>query len=301
MSPGSPSYRSKAHLLLRGEAFIAALLDNGFSFDRLILDRTGSFTKSYSNDIEAVKPGIDDRDQEILQIALNRDGIYDRLPEGLFHQPRAVGGKTTVGQMVGEHRRLREEERAARKFFQPIEHELFRYSVLIEEEERTFLSGMLSGNLDNAFSKFWNLQTDLPEHLTAGLTRIMPWAYFIKGDAALCAKALGIVLAKDVAVSIQIRESHRNEDCYRLGTGELGIDTLSGSSFEEPSVCWEFSISGLDAAEMSAFVGSEKYARFLQQFIDIFIPLEADAVFVYEVQASALEGAESILGYNFVL
>lgn len=301
MTSRSPAYQSKAHLLLRGEAFIAALLDSEFSYDKLVIERTGSFTKSYSSDIESVTPGIDDREQEILRIALNRDGIYDRLPEGLFHQPRALGGKTTVGQMVVEHRRLREEERAARKFFQPIEHELLRYSVRIEQEERSFLSGMLSGNLDNAFSKFWNLQPGLLEHLTAGLTRIMPWAYFIKGDPALCAKALGIVLAKEVAIKTGIRENHRNEESYRLGTGELGVDTLSGSSFDEPSVLWEFTISGLDAGEMSAFVGSEQYARFLQQFIDIFIPLEADAAFVYEVQESATEAAEKILGFSFVL
>jgi len=301
MSNGGPAYKSKGHVLLKGEAFIAALLDAGFSYDKLIIERAGSFSKSYRNDIESVKSRTDDRDQEVLQVVLNRDGIYDRLPEGLFHQPRANGGKTTVSQMVEEHRRLKEEEKAVRRFFQPLEHELFRYSVFIEQEERAFLAGMLSGNLDNAFSRFWNLQPDLPEHLTAALARIMPWANLIKGDAALCAKALQIILGKPVDVRIRIEEQHKNEDCYYLGEGELGIDTLSGSSFEEPSVVWVFSIQKLSADEVGAFVSSEKYGRFLQQFIDIFIPLEADAVFEYELDGFAAETAEGILGYSFVL
>ncbi len=301
MTTGNPVYQSKNHTLLRAEAFIAALVEHGFSYDRITIDRTGSFTKSYRNDIESVTARIDDNDQDILQIVMNRDGVYDRLPEGVFHQPRANGGKTTVLQMVSEHRRLKEEEKAARRFFKPLEHELFRYSVFVEQEERAFLAGMLSGNLDNAFSRFWNLRTDVPEHLTAALARIMPWAGMIKGDAVLCAKALEMVLGKPVKIMVRINESHRNEDCYYLGSGELGIDTLSGSSFEEPSVQWMFSIGGLDAAEIGAFVGDEKYGRFLQQFIDIFIPLEADALFDYEVDIKGAEVADHILGYSFVL
>lgn len=301
MNTGNPGYKSNAHLLLRGEAFIAALLGNGFSFDRLNLDRAGSFAKSYRNDIESVSPALDDSDQEILKITLNRDSIYDRLPEGLFHQPRAIGGKTTVGQMVGEHRRLRDEEKAARKFFQPLEHELFRYSVLIEQEEGDFLSGMLSGNLDSAYARFWNLEADLPPHLSTGLTRMMPWAYIIKGNPQVCAKALSIILGKPVSVVVVINEQQYQQDSYRLGEGALGIETLSGNSFDEPSVSWQFSVAGLDASEMETLIGNTKHARFLQQFIDIFIPLEADATFVYEVSSSGNEIADGILGYNFIL
>jgi hypothetical protein len=301
MSPGNLSYHSKGHTFLKSEAFIAALLDRGFSYDKLVVQRAGSFAKSYRNDIENVSVKRDTSDQDILYLTINRDGIYDRLPEGLFHQPRAVGSKTTVSQMVSEHRLLREEEKAARLFFQPLEHELFRYAVFIEQEERAFFGGMLSGNLDNAFSRFWNLQPGLPAVLTASLARIMPWAYLIKGDAALCAKALEIILSKPVAVVVRIVEQHFKEEAYRLGEGELGVDMLSGNSFLEPAVCWVFTIKELGPEEMSAFVGNEKYGKFLRQFIDIFIPLEADAVFEYEVNKEGSEGTEDVLGYSFVL
>lgn len=303
MQPDKSKYQSKSHTFLKGEAFIAALIRQGYSFEKLVIERTGSFTKSYRKDVEDVRNKTDDQDNPYLHLKINRDSIYDRLPEGLFHQPRAHGSATAaVQQMVGEYKRFREEEKAARRFFQPLEQEMFRYAVFVEQEEQEMLWALLSGNMSSGFAKFWNLEEDLPAEATSALVRLMPWAYRIKGDKELCAKALEMLLDRPVSVVDRIiREHFKDDDTFLLGDNELGTNTVTGSSVEEPALSWVFTIGEMSGQEIAAFVGDKPYARLLQQFVDIFIPLEIDATFEYEVEGSNEEIAERILGYSFIL
>lgn len=298
-----PAYTGKSHFFLKGEAFIASLLSNGHSYDRLVLQRNGSFTKSYHTDIESVKPGADGHDNDVLRIKINRDGIYDRLPEGMFHQPRALGSASAaVGQMVTEYKRFREEEKAARRFFQPIEHELFRYATMVAQEEQEVLWGLLSGNLGNAFGRFWDLERGLPEKPSSVLIRIMPWAHLIKGNRELCAKALEMMLEKPVTIREQlVKEHHKDDDTFFLGDGTLGVDTVTGSRFEESALAWVCTIKEMKPEEVTGCVEDGPMGRFLRQFIDIFIPVEIDAIFEYEVAGDQQEITENILGYSFSL
>lgn len=302
MTPDKP-YSGKNHVFLKAEAFIASLLSSGLSYDKLVTERAGSFAKSYRRDIEEVKVREDDHGRQVWHVKVNRDGIYDRLPEGLFHQPRAQGAATAgVGQMVSEYRRFRDEEKAARRFYQPLEHELFRYATAVEQEEQLLLWGLLSGELSNAFAAFWNLEEGLPEAPSSALVRLMPWAQLIKGDPALCAKALEMMIGAPVAITERVVQLHEKErELCSLGEGVLGVDTVTGHSFEEAALNWVFTIGPLPAEQVSSFLTDAPLGRFLQQFIDIFIPVEIDVVFEYQPDMETAETTEYILGYSFTL
>lgn len=145
-------YDQAQYVSLRAEAFCAALLDNGLYFDNLTIEFAGSFRRTYRNDIDKVLIENEDQRNDRISLILNRDGIYDKLPEGLFHQSLGSGRTAALKDMIGEHRRYREEEKAARKFFQPIQQEIFRFAVMAEQEERNILFATLSGQVSEAFS-----------------------------------------------------------------------------------------------------------------------------------------------------
>jgi hypothetical protein len=287
---------------LRAEALCAALLERGYSFDDLVIKRLGTFKRSYRNDIEAVTVKTDDGDGQ-LELSVNRDGIYDRLPEGLFHQPKGHGAAAPVSEMVKEYRRYREEERDARKFFQPLEQEIFRYSISVEEEERRLLWGLQSGVMSSSFATFWNLREGLPGEGVSVLLRIMPWAHLIKGDMELTATALELMLERPITVVQQIVNDQVTEgSVFQLGAGELGIDTVTGNHFNDAGAVWTFTIGDMKGSEISAFINDAPYERFLKQFVDIFMPLEIDAVFEYALDTAVqAESGEEVLGYSFVL
>lgn len=300
--PETPTLHTQQYYLLKAEALCAELVANGVSFDSLIIKHSGAFRKSYRNDIEHAEKSKGS-DHEIL-IEINRDSIYDKLPEGLFHQTR--GGSNTNGMtgMVGEYRRYREEERQARKFFQPIEQELFRYAVMIEEEERKLQYGILNGNLDADFYRFWNIDQSLPKKPASVLVLIMPWIREIKSDLKLTAKALSMILGKPVdAEMCVVTEQSQEASGFMLGhDAALSLDTVCGSHFAEPYVQWVFTIGGLDPGETEQYTPQQPYGRLLQRFEELFIPLDAEACFEYECEKNTgTVATEPILGYGFYL
>jgi len=300
--PTETTFSTQQYFLLKAEALCAELMANGLSFDELIVKHAGSFRKSYRNDIESVAPtrGAD----EGITMELNRDSIYDKLPEGLFHQTRGGSNTAATRDMVGEYRRYREEERQARKFFQPVEQELFRYAVMVEEAERKIQYGILNGNLESDFHRFWGIDASLPHKPASVMVLVMPWIRQIKGDMKLTAKALSMILARPVSVEEQIvAEQSREEAAFQLGNGSvLSVDTVCGNHFAEPYVEWVFSIEGLLADEAGQFTTHEPYGRLLQRFVELFVPLDAEARFEYHYKEDLNEETpEHILGYGFYL
>jgi hypothetical protein len=301
MLPQNDKYKSLDYSFLRAEALCAELLGNGFSFGDLIVSHSGSFRKSYRHDIEGVNLNDEEgSDKSVLEIMLNRDGIYDRLPEGLFHQTRGSSNTKGLSQMVEEHKRYKDEEKQARKFFHPLDQEFFRYAVLVEQEERALQAGMVQGGMDSTFSKFWGLPQGLPAEPASKLTRVMSWLHRIKGDLELSTRALEMMLGLQVKSRQFYAQEQRMEDtAFRLGECELGVDTVAGALFAEPSLCWEFSILDIPDREIASYTDDMPHARFLRHFTEVFIPIEIDAIFVYELETVKDQPKETILGYGF--
>lgn len=300
--PNEKKYSIHQYHLLKAEALCAELMANGVSFDELIIRFTGAFRKSYRNDIEQVLP-LNDGSGQIV-IAINRDGLYDKLPEGLFHQTRGGARTDGLSGMVGEYRRFRDEEKQARKFFQPVEQEFFRYRLITEQEERKLQFGILNGNLDAEFYRFWNIEASLPSKPASVLALIMPWIAQIKGNRTLTAKALSMMLGKPVSSKSVVSEEQFDEDAgFCLGAeAMLSVDTVCGNHFAEPYEQWEFAIGELDRHEMEAYTGDNAYGRFLERFEELFIPLEVELKLEYHCQEVLKEEvAEPILGYGFYL
>ena len=204
--------------------------------------------------------------------------------------------------MTEEYRRFRDEEKLARKFFQPIEQELFRYSVMVEQEEVAFAFGLLSGKLKNELFRFWGLPEGLPEKCAGKLEQILPWAKMIKGDIEQTARALEIILDKPVrfeAVSVDMCEVPVTSGDKQFG--ELGIDSVVGSCFWEPSLCWKFYIDKIEKEDIEDYRPVGAHGKLLKHFEEIFIPLEIDIIFEYGVLPSKIDGTDEILGYSLVL
>lgn len=300
--PKESSYNTHKYYLLKAEALCAEFMANGVSFDELVIRHAGSFRKSYRNDIETLEQTRDGNEQIIVEV--NRDSFYDKLPEGLFHQTRGGGNTAGLKAMVGEYRRYRDEEKAARKFFQPIEQEFFRYAVMVEEEERKLQYGILNGNLQSDFYRFWNIDMTLPSKPVSVLVLIMPWLRQIKGDSQLTGKALSMILAKPVSVTQDIVKEQREEAMgFTLGENvSLSMETVCGSRFNEPCEQWVFTIDKLSTKEIEHYTPDKPYGRLLTRFEELFLPLHVEARFEYhcELVPEAVQ-SEPVLGYGFYL
>ena len=296
-------YHSNSHTFLRAESFCAEMIASGFSFNEILLKSESNFKKSFRNEIENVSINYnEDTLAYEMEMVINRDGIYDRLPEGIFHQTKGNSKTLTTIQMTEEYRRFRDEEKMARKFFQPLEQEFFRYSTMVEQEELNLAFGILNGTLKNELFSFWGIPNGLPDLPVRKLVQIMPWLKRIKGNIEQTAKALELILNKPVSYKESCTKQHKIAGKpFGLGLGELGVDTVAGSSFWEPSPCWVFFIEDIKKKEIESYRPDSPYGKLLTHFEEIFIPLQIDIIFEYAVLPAEDFETDDVLGLSLVL
>lgn len=284
--------------MLKAEVVCAELLSGDLTFDGIKYTANGSFKKSFRTDVDAITQT--DRGIELI---INRDGLYDNMPEGLFHQTRGNSG-SSVSEMVAEHKRYKSEEKNARRFFSPFEHEFFRYSLMVEEEERKLTGSLYDEKMQTLLRELWDLSEGLPKTPAIILTRILPWASTIKGDLTLTAKTLELILDKPVEQEeIVTQQVLVSDNKLSLGENSLGMDTLSGSSVEMPIVLWKFKINDISHKEIANYRNDKPFGLLLKKFEDYFIPLEVDAVFEFELNNNigTEEVTELMLGYSLTI
>src|ERR1700712_1031115 len=72
---------------IRMEVVLSELTEHGLRLDDVIIESHSLFKRNYQHDIEAIGNVNHGRSRKTkLSVAVNRQGIYDQLPEDLFHQ-----------------------------------------------------------------------------------------------------------------------------------------------------------------------------------------------------------------------
>lgn len=296
--PEMSSYETGLASLLKAEVVCAELVQRGLPFDKIRYTPQSAFKKSYRSDIDKIINSDDS-----IEIIVNRDGVYDRLPEGLFHQTRGNTG-SNVAEMVAEHKRYKEEEKAARRFFSPFEQEFFRYGLMVEQEERRITGSLFDEKMIRLFRDFWGLDDDLPLQAVSVFIRTLPWLSVVKGERELTAQTLSAMLGMPVSVEETVlTECLRGQSKFILGENTLGTDTMAGANVSLPLVIWRFTINDVLPGQIELFTEGKPYDLFLKKFEDYFIPLDVDAVFEYETQTFTGQDQqyEAVLGYSLTL
>ena len=172
MSDNNQHNNNVFHLPFKAEAVCASLVESGFDYNDIITNYLGTFKRIFSTDIAYFE--VEEEVEKKVKLFINRDSIYDVLPEGLFHQSRGINAVNSVSEAVAEHKRYKEEERETRKFFAPIEQVIFQFSLFAELEECNIRSTIYQGQFSHAFCEFWNIDITLPTEYIKTM-RVQEW------------------------------------------------------------------------------------------------------------------------------
>jgi hypothetical protein len=280
----------------------AELADNGIAPDTLFFRNQSTFKRPVSKDIEEIFWDNITDDAGHLVFELNREGIYDMLPEALIHnQSRKKGADEKLGS------ELRRQEREARKFFSPLENEFHHRGLELDIIERELLKNNNPKRTREFFNYFFEDSSILTDQQLLVLMHILPLSHKIRGDLGLIALSISKILNYQVSISERwIRQhyalaSHSNR---RLSGGTLGADTILNDHFTIPSRYFDISISGITADDYAHFTGSGKHINVLNFILPYFFP--ATANYGMSLQCNADEAAlvagdahrMSFLGFN---
>jgi hypothetical protein len=292
---------------VRTEAVMNQALKSQVRPEDFVILPNGHFYREYRQDLMGVDRLEDNRRYDWLQLRLSRIGLYDLLPEGLFHQSSPGNRQHSAAEMAAASKLDKKKENSVRKFFQPLEHQFFLQRIQLEAAEEKLLEGIDGHLLNDYFFEFWQLPKGLPLKAGALLVLLLPYAHRISGNLDLMQDCLEILLHEQVAISTyRPGTSFADSAPPGLGNAMLGNDLVCGQTFEEDYPCLLYTIGPLQHTSPASYIAGGEQELLLQVFNNFFAPVEADIRIDLEIDpakaAIRLSGEESpILGYSTTL
>lgn len=303
---------------VRLEVLLAELLAYGYAFDDFVVRPVSLFARRYRRDLGAVSEEPFERHhREVLRtvVEVHREGLYDALPQQLFHQPGGspAGHPPTVRAMVEDSLAQRRKEKATRKFFLPFEQEFFRYRVRLEQEERRYFNSLATTWYNEALAHFWGLaDAGLPPVVLTNLLYLLPLACHIVGDLSRTQRCFESVLGQAVQLRVVAPQRHplpAAPSATALASGTLGglalgRDLVLGGDYYETLPALEVTVQGLSVAELEAYLAGGWPAKALALLCEYFVAFETDIVVRYDMASTEPEfrlgegAAAPILGFT---
>lgn len=284
------------------EVMLAELYFSGLNpLREVLIHPAGLFARDFRRDVGRVAVGhanildaeappdprvLDSDWQDFLNIEVHRDGLYDYLPEGLFHQattqPRDQ--RETFAELDEQSRR----RAAARRFFQPIEQEYYLQRLLLELEERKFdvsEDNLRQNPQADVLRQFWGLPPNLLSvRQLNNLLHLLPIAHRIVTNPDLAKQCFELILGVPVqlrtipplvfAIELTPGDVPVADELSRAGLGDFALDGL----YQDTMPAIEIRIGPLNNAQMTDFLANGRSRAILNLLIKYFLPAESEVV-----------------------
>ena len=299
---------------LKAETLIALLQKDFIDSKDILVAFDGQLKRKYSKDISKAKVEEFENGEKVITIHLNRDGIYDSLPEDLFHS-FSEESLLRGGEMARDSMKLKNEEKETRSFFQPFENQMLFQLVNLAAKENLLFNNLYTNLLQGLIPGFWKISKDIPTEYADRLIRLIPMAHQIVGDRDLTIQAFEFILQEQVTIDFDSSKTQNSPNDTVVSTGgglgecKLGIDTYSGDILEVPTRTIRVSIGPVCRLELIHCLEGGWLTSLLECLYSYFLPMEL------AVDTSMVPGGDHVefilneeesnnityLGYNSVL
>lgn len=293
-----------AHFDFKGCVVAAELADHGIPLDSFFFRNQSTFKRAVANDIEEVFWNNADEDNSVdyLVFDLNREGIYDMLPEAVVHAQNRKRKGDEANYRLGLE--LRQQERDARKFFSPLENEFHHRSLKLDLVERELLKNNNPRRNREFFNYFFEDSSMLNDQQLLVLLHILPLSHKIRGDISLIALTISRIIGYKVLVTqnwaIKTFTLPANTAPV-LGAGKLGSDTVLNELFSIPTRRFDVCVQDVQAADHKHFIGKGSYLNVLNFILPYFFPASAEyRIVLSPVKTDAALRLESADAYSFL-
>ncbi len=291
---------------VKAEALLAVMMRNGMEQQQFLTRLKGTFKRPHSRDISAFYFDESSHIDDFISVELNRNGIYDALPEGLFHQPMLSGDSTNlIAKYVAQARANRAIEGDARKMFLPIEHEVFLSKLNLEDKEQHILENIQQHNSTNLLFRFWGLKHSKQVKGLNMLVYLLPLLEKVVGNFELTAACYELILGEKISIrkTSAANEFIALEESFTLDGAFLGQNTVIGDAAPAPFPVVEVAVGPLKNFNLSDYINRGVLYQTLQLLHQYFIPVEADVreiIFPPETESGFILGDQiqpAHLGY----
>jgi hypothetical protein len=280
---------------IRIEVILTDLITEGLSMDDVVLVSNSLFKRNYHHDIESVSEiEYGTAKKKKLCFVVNREGIYDRLPEDLFHEASETQNDTDKEGMIQEIKVQNEVEKQSRLFFLPLENEFHRQRVKLELEERKFLFETNSALPSEIFDQLWELPEFMDDLQKSKVGVLIPVLNKIAGNIELAGFIIESITGDRVSITKNPPGSFYLTDAPELGEMRLGFDSILGGQVPGLQSGFKVSIFLNELEELTGYMPGGKKIAIHEFLCNLLMPLDTDIVFEPDFsEASAFFIAEN--------
>lgn len=258
---------------LKAEIIAAGLIQKGIPPSQIIIQSKGNAQRSYRKDVSAFYTLLSDYDNtEYLYIETHRDGFYDALPENIFHQPTRGRTEKNKYEVIDEIRKHRAEEKAARKFFIPLEQQYMSVKTLLHLLEDDFEKNSDNSRLIEIFSAHWPILKKLDSYPASIFLRVIPLIHLIRNNFELASKTMSLILGISIEIALhKPGKINARSFLFDLGGCVLGMDSTVGSDVFDGEYDLKVNIGPLRQQDIPDFITGGKYETVVDELLDYFI------------------------------
>jgi hypothetical protein len=240
----------------------------------------GSRKRSYRKDVDSVTEEISDyNNKEYTLITTHKEGVYDMLPQGLFHSPTVPKSATTQQDIINNIKKHRIEENNARRLFLPYEAAINDLRIQMALFENRLDKGTHHNELVNLFRSHWGIFKYLNTGQANIFLQVLPLIHDIREDYNSCASVFELFLA--IPVKIDCRQQgfvkSPNPVFSCLANTQLGVNFTTGNEVfnggEDEIVV---TLGPLNNAQLKQFGPESKNAKILETLCEYLLPAHLD-------------------------
>jgi type VI secretion system protein ImpH len=266
----------------KAEVIAAEMIDNNVPAEQIMILMLGSRKRSFRKDVDSVTEEISDyNNKEYTLITTHKEGIYDMLPQGLFHSPTLPKNATTQKEIINNIKKHRIEESNARRLFLPFEAAINHLRIQMALFESRLDKGAHHNDLVNLFKSHWEIFKYLDTAQSDIFLQVLPLIHDIRDDYESAATIFELLLSVPVKITGRLQGQLKSAHPVfsSLNDTQLGINFTTGNAAydggEDEIVV---TIGPLDNARLKQFSPDAKNSKILVMLCDYLLPAHVDII-----------------------
>lgn len=271
----------------KAEVIAAEMVENGVPADRIIIMMLGAMTRTYRKDVAEIVEDLSDFDhKEYFLVKTTKEGLYDMLPEGIFHSLASNRSAKTEREIIDSIKQRRVEEKNARLFFLPFEAAINNLYLQMALYENVLDKSSEYDDLVKMFSGQWEIFQYLDVRQADVFLHILPLIHHLRDDHEAIKEIFELIFLLPVTISLQPQKALRplRPIVSTLNDCRLGINFTTGNAIydwcEDEIV---ITIGPMDNEKFNYFMPGQKGDKILTLLCDYLLPVHVDVITKFEL------------------
>jgi type VI secretion system protein ImpH len=264
----------------KAEVVAADIIEQGFPAEQIIILMLGPLKRTYRKDVDWIEEEYSSYDHNnYLVIKTPKEGIYDMLPEGLFHPVSLHQSLTTHREIIEAMQLHRKQETDARNFFVPFETAINHLRIQMALYENRLDKRSHYSELADVFKDSWDIFNYLDEIQANLFVQLLPLIHEIRDDYEIASVIFELMLMLPVSITAGRRKPMLldNPIVSSLGDNALGVDFTTGNVlFDDGEDEIIINIGPMSKAQLNQFLPGTAQSKIFESLCDHLLPVHID-------------------------